>query len=245
MPAKRRKSLKDGAKYFGRQLGRARDLDVLLEGYLAAKTVDAASMPALEALRALAEAGRDVEYDLVQKELSQGRFQDFLNDLKSLAADSWPQDQTRDIRVLLTSPIKELAAATLVAGARHLRKMDPAWANLSNDGIHKLRRRIKKARYQLRFLISVCDSERANELMKLLGAMQECLGRLRDVTQSRRLIADLVDQAKATDYAAILEFDGVLTMNAAQNFREDMKAFDLLWQRYLDLEGLEQKLISL
>lgn len=243
LPLEIRKQLKEGSKYFGRKFGPARDMDVSLAGYLSGRGVAQAHMPALDTLRASVEAARAAEYALVQRELGGEKFRDFLGDLKGVRTCSWRLGSVAQAENLFDMPVQDFAARTIVAGAEHLRAISDACACFTNDDLHKFRRRVKKARYQLRFLISLCESDRAGNLLKALSALQDCLGALRDVVQSRRLVAQITDQTAVADYAAMLDLEAILTHRGAEIFRLEAKNFERLWQAYLKLAGGEQALI--
>ncbi len=244
LPRDFRNGLKEGTRHFGRQLGIGRDLDVLLNEYLSPEKLKVKQEGALQSLRNLVEQRRQQDYVIIQQDLLDNNFQALIDQLKTLTDQSWKKGSDKDVSDLLASPVVPFASETLVSGAAHLREMDTERATLNGEGIHKLRRRVKKARYQLRFFMSICDTDTAQSMIDQLTKLQDCLGHIRDVTESRRLILHFLEYAETSDYVKIMELDAALTRVAIKEFRTNMQNFDRLWQDYMKKDGIEKTLIS-
>ncbi|HVI04718.1 MAG TPA: CHAD domain-containing protein, partial [Sphingomicrobium sp.] len=160
-------------RWFTRELGDARNLDVFLESRT------------LQEDEALLKDRREAAYDRVISELDSQRVRTMLLDLVA-----WS----------MLGKWREAGAALYPFEPYASRRIDRLWHRISHAGDvnamdeeerHRLRIGIKKLRYALEFmdLIYVGESERKKKFANSVEQLQEALGHLNDVVVARTLVA--------------------------------------------------------
>lgn len=159
-------------RWFSRQLGDARNLDVFLQSK---------GLP--KRLRAVLGAGRNAAYDEVIEALHSKRLRLLLIDLAAwIELGRWRQNPKA------SRPLPEYAARRLykwwqrIARHRDIEAMRP-------DERHRLRIEVKKFRYALEFVqpLHTGAGRSQNRFSKSVERLQESLGKLNDAVTARAL----------------------------------------------------------
>lgn len=227
--------LKSELRWVASELGRARELDVLLT-----EIANASSGPkrkAIEALGRKAKAARKKAYLRARAAIDSARFRRLVLDIAAwIEAGDWLV--AADAAPLRKRRIKEGAADELqrrtkkiVKKGRHLRDLDPGRR-------HKLRIRSKKLRYAAEFLASIFDGDRAcrrKAFVSTLTRLQDALGGLNDIAMHEPLLKALSvrqtgtrkSRGSETDFAAG-EFAGLQEARAEPLMAEAESAYKAL-----------------
>jgi len=181
--------LAERARDLAAEVGRVRDLDVLIDEIVA----PAAGVPALAegagALRAdlaaRAEAGRAA----LRAHLESAGVQALLLDLGAfIEARGWldPADISQSVR--LAEPVERLARARLAARWRKIEKRARNLADMDIEHRHDLRKELKKLRYGIEFLGPTLSEKRSRVLLSRLKRLQDVFGGLNDAAMAEALL---------------------------------------------------------
>ena len=165
--------LRDEFRNFSRELGEARNLDVLLQN------------PLDPALRHSLTERREAAYDKVVDVLESRRVRALMSDTARWAAEGkWREHSKADKSI----------------GPFVAHRIDRLWNELKSAGRlsgmeekqrHELRILVKKLRYGLEFVRALHDgSKRRKAFGRALEDLQECLGLLNDASVARTILAD-------------------------------------------------------
>jgi CHAD domain-containing protein len=200
------------ARWLGAEVGRLRDLDVIVDDVL---LPEAAAHPGEPGFARLAEVLRDrgqAERAALTRTLAGPRTQDLLIDLVRLAAR--PADPGASV------PVAALGTAALDRRWRKVRRMARGIATLDIEARHALRKELKKLRYGAEFLGTVFPARRVAGFVRRLKSLQEIFGTLNDAATAEHMLtgADApggTDPAMARAAGLVI---GARRMRAAQDW---------------------------
>jgi triphosphatase len=177
--------LSEEARRLGQVVGGLRDLDVLTGEVVA----DAADLgldeEAHKALVAALEARRRAVRTRVRRELAAPEAVGFLFDLgRLIEGRGWlvPSDYGQSAR--LATPIGEIAAEMLDARLAKAEKRGRSIRRLDAEGLHALRKELKKLRYAAEMLAPLFSSKRVGGYLKALKSLQDAFGSLNDAAMA-------------------------------------------------------------
>jgi triphosphatase len=178
-------------KWIASTLGAARNWDVLGE-YLLPLARHFAADDGITALsRAIGESRRGA-YAAVTQTITAPRYTDFvLRMLTWTESRGWRQQSVSEASVLLLAPIGDLAADLLDQCHHKARKLAKQFEYLAPDGRHKLRIAVKKLRYAIDSLQHLYRTKPVTRRLKRLGALQDDLGVINDITTMDGLLDEL------------------------------------------------------
>lgn len=171
-----------GLRGLAGKLGRARDLDVLLE------------KSASEPIRPQIAIAREAAYDRLGPALSASEVRIFMLDLVQwLHLGAWRQDRrTQELR---RQPLREYAATALDRFRRKVRKAGRHLVEADDATRHELRKDAKKLRYGVEFFAGAFDGKRERQRKKTflgyLKHLQEELGLLNDLASIPSLLGEI------------------------------------------------------
>jgi len=173
--------LADEAKWLGRQVGRQRDLDVVLHDVVlreAGAHPDEAGLAALaEAVQAMAAAERA----RLRETLKGGRVHAFLLDLAAFVeTGGWLRLSDKAQGKALAAPVRGQARASLAACWRRVAKRARGIGGLDAGHRHELRKSLKRLRYMVEFLAPLYREGRVTSFLERLKALQDIFGELND-----------------------------------------------------------------
>jgi inorganic triphosphatase YgiF len=179
------------------QLGSARDLDVLLETILAPAETTAEPPPGLAQLRLKAEAtrtGARARADATLAHGSHGRSQlAFTAALHRLSSNTL--DRSVDLATFARLQLKRLKK-------RVRRRLMELNEHPGQEGLHELRIALKQLRYGLEFFLPLCTRRPTQRLLRQLAEVQDDLGFLHDLVESRCHFLEWADDDLALREAA-------------------------------------------
>ena len=227
--------LSAAARDLGRVVGRLRDADVLI-----AEVVEPAAALGLEpgaraALVAALEARRQRERSEVRTALSGPETVGFLFDLGLfIEGRGWlaPSDYGQTER--LATSISEVAPAMLDKRHRRVRKAGKHVRSLDAEGLHELRKELKKLRYAVDMLGPLYPKEAVAPYLKALKELQDSFGSLNDAAMAEASLSGAAAPAPA-DPAAQRGIGWVLGTLAVRAADDRPRLFDR-WER---LNGAE------
>jgi inorganic triphosphatase YgiF len=165
--------LRDELRWFTRQLGDARNLDVFLQ-----RDIE-------EADRQRLQHERELAYDRVIGALESKRFRLLMLDLVAWSAfGEWRSEATAGRPI---EPYANHRIDRLWAKISHARRL----THMGEHQRHRLRIQAKKLRYALEFVAALHTGEQARQkkFAKAVEDLQETLGQLNDLTVARKLVA--------------------------------------------------------
>ncbi len=177
--------LSDAARRLGQVVSPLRDLDVLIGEVVADAAAYGLDTPAHKALVSALEARRDATRAEVRAALAAPEAVGFLFDLGRLTEGrGWlaPSDYGQSAR--LATPIGEIAPGLLDARLARARKRGRKIRALDVEGLHELRKELKKLRYAADMLAPLYPQKRVSGYIKTLKALQDDFGSLNDAAMA-------------------------------------------------------------
>ena len=185
-------ALADGAKRLAAALGTVRDFDVLMRQTLPAIAPHDADADRWQAGLAALEASHAQARMNMRKALDDARPGAWL-----LAMQRWllGQGERPDVP---QQPVRLVpwAREALERGHQRLARDARAFATLDAAARHRLRIAVKRQRYAAEFFADLLDGRRALRYVASLRALQDALGRARDLGVARTLLADAPPDAR-------------------------------------------------
>jgi triphosphatase len=216
--APRSRELSEQAKWLGQEVGKTRDLEVVLyqifEPALGNDGDTGRRHPFLRVFRSRADSERGRLRDLLGGE----RVQQFLAGISAYVTHrGWllPDDITQTER--LAMPLGELARLALrdrwkktVRKAKHLEHQSVRQS-------HELRKEMKKLRYSIEFLAPLYPARRVSPFVNRLKALQTDYGDWNDAAIAKRLFEAVIaqDMAELGDLASVVDVIENLQAGAA------------------------------
>ena len=175
-------ALREEISWLGRQLGDARDADVLLAGENGFVEDEVAHVRLLKA--------RDKAYDRVEAALRSDRTRALM-----LRLALWIELGSWRFRARSARPVAELAARQLERQWRKVRRHADRIADARGTERHRLRLDVKKLRYSAEFLAGLYakrpKAQRSDRFVNALKDLQDRLGELNDAEVAANMAAKL------------------------------------------------------
>lgn len=211
LPTELRGQLKNEIKWLARELGPARDLDVLLVEILAPVRAAFPDDADLAALEAVAQDARGEAYARVQAAFAMARYTGLLLRLgRLLEASAWQEQVGAEAIPQLAEPVLSFASALLARHHKKARKLGRQFAKLSGEERHKVRLALKRLRYSADFFRSLYDKGTATPYLKRLSKLQDGLGRLNDVETAAKLLEELEQRSAANGVGTVRRATGLV-----------------------------------
>lgn len=194
----RREAIKRQIKWMTKQLGPARDLDVLIQ-----QVAGDAATPIVEDLK----TRRELAYAAVADAIHSARFRLGLLDLAAwIELGAWSKAEGEG-GSRIRQPAAPRAATALAKRRRRIRKRGKQLRALSHRERHKLRLAAKALRYATEFFAGLFPGrkhkKRREALLSALKRLQDALGELNDIAVHRRLLRDAAKAARGERSAGL------------------------------------------
>jgi triphosphatase len=232
IPEEERAGLSEDLRWLQRELGPAREWDVLIEETIrpAAKRLAA---PDMDALIALAEEHRVQGYERAREALNEARYTDLLLRLESYIDAHRGNGNGSAQRVngeagTLERPLPEFAAEVLHARQAKTQKLGRQIRKLDLEALHKLRIRVKKLRYATEFLRDLYANKAAKRYIASLKELQDTLGKVHDGAVAAAHVEALEAVAGPRAVRAAAALQGWI----AANLKRDRKRLVALWHDF-------------
>ncbi len=217
----------DQAKQLGSVVGRLRDADVLIE-VLADAAGGGLDDEAQRALAAALAARRDVVREEVRRGLAGPEATGFLFDLAGfIEGRGWlaPSDHSQTAR--LATSISEVAPGILdhrfdkvLKRGRRIRKLDP-------EGLHALRKQLKKLRYAVEMLGPIYKARKLEGFLGSLKHLQDGFGALNDAAMGEAALSG--PEAPGSDDPAAQRAIGWTLGTLASRAQDERKGLFARW----------------
>jgi inorganic triphosphatase YgiF len=178
------------ARRLGQEIGRLRDLDVLIEEVVAGPAGAGIDEAAAAALGAALGARRDAERTRARAALAAPATTAFLFDLlETIETRGWlaPADYSQTER--LAAPIGALAPALLGRRHRKATKRGRRIEALDAEALHELRKELKKLRYTADMLAPIFPGKQVAAYVRALKDLQDAFGGLNDAAMTQGYLA--------------------------------------------------------
>jgi inorganic triphosphatase YgiF len=223
-------ALAEAAKHLGQVVGRLRDADVLVEEVVAHAAGNGLDAAAGAALGDVLEARRRAVRSEVRAVLAGREAVGFVFDLAAfIEGRGWltPSDYTQTER--LAAPIGTIAPAILDARHKKVRKSARGIRDLDAEGLHGLRKQLKKLRYAVDMLGPIYKDGRVGPYLKSLKALQDSFGSLNDAAMAHAALTG--PDAPGRDDAAAQRAVGWTLGTLAVRSEQDRPALFERWDR--------------
>ena len=219
-------NLGNTARGLGREVGALRDADVLLDEVVAGAVSEGLDEAARAALAVTLAARRDVIRTRVRAALAGTEATGFLFDLAAfIETRGWlaPADYGQSAR--LATEVADAAPAILRKRHRQVTRSARRIRELDSEGLHDLRKQLKKLRYAVDMLGSLFDEEAVAPYLRSLKGLQDAFGSMNDAAMAQHELSG-PDAAARDDPDAQRAVGWVLGALAAREKRDRPGLFD-------------------
>lgn len=224
--------LEEEMRWIGSVLGRARDLDVLLDEVFKPVAQAHGSDIRLHALAELTRERQALAWDELLSALGSERFRKLVFETSAATVTRpWVQSAAGGGEALL--PAAAFARERLAKRYGHLRKAGKRIAKLDEQERHALRIKLKKLRYAVDFFASLWPKRRTLAFRDRLSDLQDVLGEMNDAAVARALVADiLAARTNAAEAQAIAYASGVVVGWHVGHLRDRHEKLEKRWQAF-------------
>ena len=219
-------ALGDTARDLGQVVGALRDADVLLDEVVAEAVAEGLDEPARAALAAALALRRDAVRAQVRTALAGPAATGFLFDLAAfIEARGWLASADYDQSARLATGIAAVAPAILRKRHRRVMKTGHRIRELDTEGLHGLRKQLKKLRYAVDMLGSLHARDEVAPYLRTLKGLQDAFGSMNDAAMAHEKLSGPDAPAQA-DPDAQRAVGWVLGTLAARETRDRPDLFD-------------------
>ncbi len=182
--------LSEAAKRLGQAVSPLRDLDVLIDEVVAEAAAGGLDAAAQAALTASLDARRTAAREQLRETLAAPEAARFLFDLgRMIEGRGWlaPSDYAQSAR--LATPVGTLAGQILDTRLEKVRRRARGIRKLDPEGLHELRKELKKLRYAADTLGPIYPAKRVAAYIKGLKTLQDGFGSLNDASMAEASLA--------------------------------------------------------
>ena len=214
--------------WLGRELGRARDLDVFALELLGPITTSRPGDEGLATLHAATESARADAHAAVRAALRAPRYALLVLRLGRFVEGPVRRGQ----RVALAAPARRALRPLLRQRAAHMRELGGRLDELSAAELHRLRIRAKRLRYAIELLGPLFDGREVSRRARRLADLQDTLGHLNDLASAEALLGQLRERlASAAASPALARAEGFVLGYAARSAAAGRDALGDVWRR--------------
>jgi len=186
LPEEERRALGARLGALGKQYSRVREWDVFIASTLSPMATSLPDEPALLELEACA---REARQRALPSSIDLAAAADDI--AAAIDAATWLHTPRTELSELWQSNLKDFASDLLRKRHRRLKKRLKAVDLDQQPSFHDLRIQAKKIRYPIEMFKDIFDSDRVEDYLDRVIAVQDALGHLNDALIARELIADL------------------------------------------------------
>lgn len=222
--------LSDAARDLGREVGRLRDLDVLLDEIVAVAGSGGLDPSAHEALTSTLAAQRNAVRAEVRARLAAPESVAFLFDLgEFIETRGWlaPADYSQTGR--LAAPVGAVALGVLDKRWRKVTKLGRDIEELGPESLHTLRKELKKLRYASEMFTPAFKGKRHAAFMNRLRSLQAMFGSLNDGAMAAETLS--APAGPGADNPAAQRAAGFVLGTLAADARADRPKLSKRWKK--------------
>jgi CHAD domain-containing protein len=223
--------LSSEARGLGQVVGPLRDFDVLIGEIVLETSLLGLDAEAHDTLVGVLESERGRIRAEVCRKLAHPRAVAFLFDLGELIEGrGWllPSDYSQTER--LAAPVRDLAGGLLDARLRKVRRSGRKIRKLDADGLHELRKELKKLRYAAELFEPVFSGEKVASYIRELKSLQDRFGSLSDAAMATAAL--IGPQAPGRDLPAAQRGIGWVLGVLEVQVRDDRPEIFERWDRF-------------
>ena len=232
LPDAQRRALQPELRWLARELGRARDLDVFIEG-----TLDPLRrrFPDDAGIKRLAdEAGelRGHAYDALRITLDSMRYAELMLRIGAwLTGRAWREQPLTPEAASLFLPGRAKASELLRKRRRKLRRLGHDFERANIDELHQLRLEAKKLRYAAEFLKPLFPRRKRRPYLRATSALQDTLGHLNDTSTASRLLDELLGRLDEESRPACLRAMGFVEGWVSRSAELHLEKLPSVWRK--------------
>ncbi|WP_037493875.1 CHAD domain-containing protein [Sneathiella glossodoripedis] len=231
-----RKLLQDEFKHFGRKMGLARDLDVLLHGILGPSCPLDGIDEEYMALRDQVELMRDREFERLRDKLQRRRLKRLLERFEEWLRAPFDPEKLPSCPALPDFAFDAISQSREVLLERG-EKLD--WNSVSD--LHKMRKNVKQYRYNIRFFASRIAPETVEAAYNVIVPMQDCLGDINDIHVGAEILQKLLHDIPPKRMKPFLKMNTKLLDYYSDVTDKKMEEYSDLWSRFHAFELTRDK----
>ncbi|MBF0621543.1 MAG: CHAD domain-containing protein [Magnetococcales bacterium] len=193
-------------KWFSRELGPARDLDVFLDEVLEPLSGKLEPSAGEAKLKELIQKERESAYNRVRSAIGSKRYRRFCHDFEIWVKESgWRKRASGKQKKVMDTPIKKYAAKELerrfvrfVAFGKKRQEMD-------DDQLHRLRIQGKEIRYACEFFTPIFGAQSIQSFVNKMKGVQSILGTVHDMAVMPEMLDRIAEKAQDDDVTAYIK----------------------------------------
>lgn len=222
-------------RWIGGVLGRARDLDVLLNEVIKPVAEAHGSDARIGTLAELVRERQAHAWEELLAALGSERFRQLVFETTAATLTRpWVQAGAGGEALL---PAAEFARDRVAARYARLRKAGKRIGALDEEQRHALRIKLKKLRYAVDFFASLWPKRRTEAFRERLSALQDVLGEMNDAAVARALVGDiLAARTNTADAQAIAYAAGVVVGWHVGHLRDRAARLQKRWVQFVEAE---------
>ena len=227
LPVGAARLLTNELRWLGRELGRARDLDVFVGELLGPIAKSRREDEGLAALHGAAESARAEAHAAVRAALRSPRYALLVLRLGRFVEGPLRRGQ----RAALAAPARRAVRPLLRQRAAHMRELGDRLDQLSAAELHRLRIRAKRLRYAIELVAKLFDGRGAARSARRLAELQDTLGHLNDLANAEALLVQLRERLDSAGSPVVARGEGFLLGYAARSAAAGRDALGEVWRR--------------
>ena len=180
----------DELRWLGDVLGRARNLDVFVDGLVAPAIESIGDVPGITALNTACAERRAAAHADAAEAIVSLHYTALILRLMRWSEESGATEQSA---AALSRPLAKVAPRLLKRRLKLVRRRSAGFSKQSSEQQHRLRIALKKLRYAMEMLGKHCDAEKTARLLRSVKRMQKKLGDANDLRVSHDLVDELAN----------------------------------------------------
>jgi inorganic triphosphatase YgiF len=233
LPVLQRRSLQQELRWLARELGHARDLDVLI-----AETLDPLRQrfPDDRGIKHLTDVAgelRNEAYDALRITLDSRRYAELMLHVGSwITGRGWREQPLTPDAAALFLPARTRAVDLLRRRRRKVRRVGRHFAKADAAELHQLRIEAKKLRYATEFLMPLFSGKQPRRFVRATSRLQETLGHLNDTATASRLLDELLARLDEEARPACLRSVGFVEGWVSRSSESHLANLRGVWRKF-------------
>ena len=222
-----RQTFKEEFRSFGNQMGRARDLDVLLNGLLREDGPPDVDADDYQDLRVRIAKIRNREFHKMRKKLKSKPFRSLVKRF-----DAWCVEPLNPAKKKSDPDLQTFVLNTLEEGRTELLLKGRNLGDYSVEDLHELRKYVKRSRYYIRFFSSLLKPEKVAQAYNILVPMQDSLGHVNDVSVGTQLLGRICADVSSKKMKRYLHMNALLLEYLGKQADAEMLVYEKCWAQF-------------
>ncbi len=231
----KQKSFESEFKHFGRKMGRARDLDVLLFNMLIPQCPIVGYEDEYACLRQSIVQERELQFIKIRHRLQRKRFQKLMSHF-----EKWLMHPFSDAQANTLPSVQDFAYQAVMDARKELLKRSESldWNNV--EKLHKFRKYVKQYRYNIRFFGSLLNLEAVEEAYATIIPLQDYLGEVNDIHVGTKIVQEFLDISSTDEPAKLTTIGDPLLKYFTSRLDQKLKLSIESWPKVAEFEILKE-----